>query len=78
MKITKEQVTSKTHYSGSAFSIALVLMIAGWAIEVQDEYPEYNGIGTIMFTIGFWLFMIPLIIISVILVIFVIAYVMAS
>jgi len=59
-------IKGKTHYCGG-ISIAIVLMIAGWAIEIQDDYLEYQGIGTIMFTIGFWLFVIPFIIIAVIL-----------
>jgi len=44
-------------------SLALLLMVAGWVMETEDYHPE---LGSILFTIGFWLFVIPLIIIAVI------------
>ena len=42
-------------------SIALLLMIAGWVIESTEYDVE---LGAILFTIGFWLFVIPLIIVG--------------
>ncbi len=44
-------------------SLAFLLMIAGWVMESEDYHPE---LGSILFTIGFWLFVIPLIIVAVI------------
>lgn len=44
-------------------SLALLLMIAGWVMESEDYHPE---LGSILFTIGFWLFVIPFIIVAII------------
>ena len=43
-------------------SIALLLMVAGWAMESANYEPE---LGAVLFTIGFWIFVIPIIIIGV-------------
>ncbi len=54
----------------SVGSIALLLLVAGWAMENADYEPE---LGALLFTIGFWLLMIPIIIIAVILGIIILA-----
>jgi len=56
-------------------SIALLLMVAGWAMESADYEPE---LGALFFTIGFWLFVIPLIIVAAILGIFALIMVFAK
>lgn len=48
-------------------SLVLLLMVAGWVMESQDYHPE---LGTVLFTIGFWVFVIPFIIVGIIFVIF--------
>ena len=45
-------------------SLALLLMIAGWVMESENYHPE---LGSTLFTIGFWLFVIPLIVVAIIL-----------
>lgn len=55
-------------------SLALLLMVAGWVMESQDYHPE---LGSILFTIGFWVFVIPFIIVAVILGIFALIVVFA-
>ena len=46
------------------FSIAIVLMIVGF---IGEQGMDYNDeLFSVMFTVGFWLFFIPLIIIGVI------------
>ena len=60
--------TNKKSSSGGGLLlfVAVLLMIGGWAMESS----EYNvPLGAMLFTIGFWLFMIPLIILGVILII---------
>jgi len=47
----------------SVGSIALILMVAGFAMENADYEPE---LGALFFTIGFWLFMIPIIVVAII------------
>lgn len=48
---------------GLLFTIAILLMVAGFAMEASG----YDiALGALLFTIGFWLFFIPLIIIGVI------------
>ena len=59
----------------SVGSLAVLLMIAGWVMESEDYHPE---LGSILFTIGFWLFVIPLIIVAVILGIFALIMVFAK
>jgi len=59
----------------SVGSLALLLMVAGWVMESQDYYPE---LGSILFTIGFWLFVIPLIIVAVIFGILVLIFIFAE
>ncbi len=56
-------------------SIALLLMIAGWAMETADYEPV---LGALLFTIGFWLFVIPLIIVGIILLVIAFVYVLAK
>jgi len=53
-------------------SIAILLMVAGWAMEAADYEPV---LGALFFTIGFWLFVIPLAIVGVILLVILIIYV---
>ena len=55
-------------------SLALLLMVAGWVMESQDYYPE---LGSVLFTIGFWVFVIPFIIVAAILGIFALIIVFA-
>ena len=48
---------------GLLFTIAIVLMVAGFAMEASGyDVP----LGALLFTIGFWLFFIPLIAIGII------------
>lgn len=56
-------------------SLAFLLMIAGWVMESEDYHPE---LGSILFTIGFWLFVIPFIIIAVIFGIFALIVIFAK
>ncbi len=53
-------------------SIALLLMVAGWAMETADFEPV---LGALLFTIGFWLFVIPFVIIGVVLLVILVIYV---
>jgi len=55
---------------GFLFSVAIILLISGWAMESSGYDIE---LGALLFTIGFWIFMIPVIIIVSIIVIFLIA-----
>lgn len=55
-------------------SLVLLLMVAGWVMESQDYHPE---LGSILFTIGFWVLVIPFIIVAVILGIFALIVVFA-
>ena len=57
----------KINFVFSIGSFAILLMIAGWVMETENYHPE---LGSILFTIGFWLFVIPLIIVAAILGIF--------
>jgi len=61
---------------GLLFTVAIILMVAGFAMEASG----YDiALGALLFTIGFWLFVIPLIIIGVIFaVIIVIAVIVKS
>lgn len=58
----------------SVGSFALLLMVAGWVMETQDYHPE---LGSVLFTIGFWVFVIPFIIVGIIFVIFAIILLIA-
>ncbi len=44
---------------GFLFTLAVLLMITGFAMEEMDYHAEF---GALLFTIGFWVFVIPLII----------------
>ncbi len=44
---------------GFLFTLAILLMITGFAMENMDYHAEF---GALLFTIGFWLFVIPMII----------------
>ena len=59
--MTEQKVKVNVVFSVGGF--ALLLMVAGWVMESEDYHPE---LGSILFTIGFWLFVIPLIIVVVI------------
>jgi len=48
------------------FAIAIILLVTGWAMESSEYDVE---LGSLLFTIGFWLLMIPIIIFGIILVI---------
>lgn len=45
---------------GFIFTLAILLMITGFAMEEMDYHAEF---GALLFTIGFWVFVIPMIII---------------
>ena len=69
----KIKVGNKTKSGGiSIFTIAILLMIGG---AVLEHATEYTDLGAVLFTIGFWLFFIPLIIIALVIVAFLIAMV---
>lgn len=51
---------------GFLFSVAIILLISGWAMESSGYDIE---LGALLFTIGFWIFMIPVTIIVVVIVI---------
>lgn len=55
---------------GFFMGLAIILMVVGYAMETAEVYPE---IGAVLFTVGFWLFVIPLIVVVVILAIIFIA-----
>ena len=59
---------------GFLFTLAILLMVSGFAMESMDYHPEF---GALLFTIGFWLFMIPLIIVAVILIVIVVVAIVA-
>ncbi len=62
----KIKVGSKTKGGGiSIFTIAILLMIGG---AVLEHATEYTDLGAVLFTIVFWLFFIPLIIIALVVV----------
>ncbi len=63
---SKIKVGNKTKGGGiSIFTIAILLMIGG---AVLEHATEYTDLGAVLFTIGFWLFFIPLIIIALVVV----------
>ena len=66
---------TKVNVVFSIGSFALLFMVAGWVMESEDYHPE---LGAILFTIGFWLFVIPLIVVAVILGIFALIVVFAE
>lgn len=59
-------------FGGLLFVIALVLLIAGYAMESSEYDVE---LGSLLFTIGFWLMMIPLIILGFVLIILALAFI---
>lgn len=60
---------------GFLLVIAILLMITGWAMESTD----YDvALGALLFTIGFWLFAIPIILIGIGLAIILVIAVFAS
>ena len=57
--------------SGLLCLIAIVLMVTGYSMETMD----YDIVlGALLFTVGFWLFVIPLIILGVIMSIMALVY----
>jgi len=59
----------------SIFTIAIILMVSGAVVEHITEHVE---LGMVLFAIGFWLFVIPLIIIGIVFGVFLIVLVFAS
>ena len=59
----------------SLFTIAILLMVSGAVVENLTEHIE---LGMVLFAIGFWLFIIPLIIIGIVFGIFLLVLVFAS
>ena len=59
----------------SLFTIAIFLMVSGAVVEHLTEHIE---LGMVLFAIGFWLFIIPLIIIGIVFGIFLLVLVFAS
>lgn len=53
---------------GFFMGLAILLMIVGFVMENADYYPE---LGAILFTVGFWLFVIPLIIVAIVFAVFI-------
>jgi len=72
-----KQQTRQVSYGGGSLigAIALILMVAGFAMESTEYDVE---LGALLFTIGFWLFVIPLIVIGIILAIVLVAFIVAS
>ncbi len=69
------KVGNKTKGGGiSIFTIAILLMIGG---AVLEHATEYTDLGATLFTIGFWLFFAPLIIIVLIIIGFLIVMVLS-
>ena len=72
------KLQNNTHVTGggiSVFSIAILLMVSGWVMETADYEVE---LAQILFTIGWWLFIIPLIILAIVIGIMIIAVVLAT
>lgn len=59
----------------SLFTIAILLMVSGAVVEHLTDHVE---LGMVLFAIGFWLFIIPLIIIGIVFGIFLLVLVFAS
>jgi len=59
--MTEQKVKVNVVFSVGSF--AILLMVAGWVMESENYHPE---LGSVLFTIGFWLFVIPLIVVAVI------------
>ncbi len=59
----------------SIFTIAIILMVSGAVVEHLTEHIE---LGMVLFAIGFWLFVIPLIIIGIVFGILLLVLVVAS
>ena len=72
VEVTTKKNKVTVNVGVSLGSIALLLMIAGWAMESADYEPV---LGALLFTIGFWLFVIPFAIIGVILLVVLVIYV---
>ena len=71
VEVTTKKNKVTVNVGVSIGSIALLLMIAGWAMENANYEPV---LGALLFTIGFWLFVIPFAIIGVILLVILIIY----
>ena len=69
---SRQQVDVLTSVGFPIGSIAILLMVAGFVMENADYEPE---LGAILFTIGFWVLIIPLAIIGIILLVVLIIYV---
>lgn len=59
----------------SIFTIAILLMVSGAVVEHLTDHIE---LGVVLFAIGFWLFVIPLIIIGIVFGVFIIILVASS
>jgi len=74
--MSKQQNTKVASGGGGLlFTIAVILLVAGWAIEDSGYDVE---LGSLLFTIGFWLIMIPLIIFAIIIAVILLAFLASS
>jgi len=66
---------NKSKGGGFLLFVSIILMVSGLAI----EYSGYDvALGALLFTIGFWLFIIPLILIGVVLATILVIAIIAS